>query len=125
MSQLTLYDPSLQVQPGRICAGNAPSIDLESVGELVSQSEIDFRTLRENVRGALETHSQVSIGGVLEQYPAAQGLGSVVGLIALGSRHGIQADGREAVSWTGGDAVERSAQIPRIYFVRERIDELV
>ena len=125
MSQLTLYDPSLRVQPGGIRAGDAPSIDLGSVGELVSQSEIDFRTLRENVRGALEASSQVSIGGVLERYPAAQGLGSVVGLIALGSRHGVRADGREAVSWTGGDAVQRSAQIPKIYFVRERINELV
>jgi hypothetical protein len=106
-------------------AGDAPSIDLESVGELVAQSEIDFRSLKANVRDALETRSQVSIGGVLEQHPATQGLGSVVGLIALGSRHGIKANDKETVSWTGNDSLQRSAQIPQIFFVREKIDELV
>jgi hypothetical protein len=77
------------------------------------------------VRETLETRSQVSIGEVLEQHPATQGLGSVVGLIALGSRHGIKANNRETVSWVGNDDLQRSAQIPKLYFVREKIDELV
>jgi hypothetical protein len=125
LSQWVLYDPSLQAAPDGMQAGDAPSIDLESVGALVAQSEIDFRSLKANVRDALETRSQVSIGDVLEQHPAAQGLGSVVGLIALGSRHGIKANYKETVSWVGGDDQQRSAQIPKLFFLRERIDELV
>jgi hypothetical protein len=124
LSQWVLYDPSLRALPEGMRAGDAPSIDLEALGELVAQSEIDFRSLKTNVRDALETRSQVSIGDVLEQHPAAQGLGSVVGLIALGSRHGIKANQKETVSWVGGDDLQRNAQIPKLFFIRERIDEL-
>jgi hypothetical protein len=125
LSQWVLYDPSLQALPDGMRAGDAPSIDLESVGELVAQSEIDFRSLKENVRDTLETRSQVSIGDVLEQHPADQGLGSVVGLIALGSRHGLKSNHQETVSWIGNDDLKRSARIPKLFFLRERIDELV
>ncbi|MCL2479907.1 MAG: DUF3375 domain-containing protein, partial [Treponema sp.] len=123
-SQFVLYDPSLRAMPEGIHSGDTPSVDLESVGELVAQSEIDFRSLKADILDELKTRTQVSIGDVLERHPAAQGLGSVIGLIALGSRHGIKADSRELVSWVGGDTVKRSAHIPKIFFVRERIDEL-
>jgi hypothetical protein len=110
--------------------GDAPPIDLESVSELVGQSEIDFRTLKENVRSLLEQRDQASIGDVLEHFPAAQGLGSVVGLLALGSRHGIRGaktgtEAVETVAWVGEDEQGRRARIPKIYFLRDRLDELV
>jgi len=124
LSQWALYDPSLQALPEGMSAGEALSIDLESIGELVAGSEIDFRSLKENVRDALETRSQASIGDVLEQYPASQGLGSVVGLIALGSRHGFKTDSYETVSWIGDDMARRSARISKIFFLQEKADEL-
>jgi hypothetical protein len=105
--------------------GDIPGIDIDSVAELVIQSEIDFRSLRANVRGVLETLSQASIHDVLERHPATQGLGSVVGLIALGSRHGLTSESHETVSWVGSDDQQRSARIPKIFFLRERMDELV
>ena len=105
--------------------GDAAPIDLESVGELVGQSEIDFRTLKANILAVLAERSQATIGEVLTMFPASQGLGSVVGLVALGSRHGLQAELSETVSWTGGDDLRRSAKIPKIYFLRERADELI
>ncbi len=122
-SQWMLYDPSLQALPGRMGDGEAPPIDLQSVSELVAQSEIDFRTLKANILAVLEHKSQASIAEVLEEFPAVQGLGSVVGLLALGSRHGFKTDDVEAVSWMGGDDQRRSARIPRIFFLRERADE--
>jgi len=125
LSQWALYDPSLQALPDQMRDGDASNMDLESVGALLAQSEIDFRSLKANVRGALETLSQASINDVLEQYPADQGLGSVVGLIALGSRHGYKSDSHETVSWVGNDAQQRSARIPKIFFLRERMNELV
>jgi hypothetical protein len=125
LSQLVLYDPSQRALPDRMYDGDVSSIDLESIGELVAQSEIDFRSLIENVRDVLETRTHVSIGEVLEQHPAEQGLGSIVGLVALGSRHGTKIDFQETVSWIGNDDVQRSAHIPKIFFSQERIDELV
>jgi hypothetical protein len=125
LSQWVLYDLSLQALPSQMADGDAAPIDLESVGELVAQSEIDFRNLKANVRAVLEQRSQASIADVLNQFPAKQGLGSVIGLLALGSRHGFKGDLNETVAWVGDDDKRRSAKIPKIFFLRERANELV
>jgi len=125
LSQWVLHDPSLQADPEQMREGESPLIDLESISELVAQSEIDFRTLKEHVRCLLEQRDQASIGDVLEHFPASQGLGSVVGLLALGSRHGIRGDSVETVAWVGEDDQRRSARIQKIYFLRDRKSELV
>ena len=125
LSQWVLYDPALQAAPGAMYAGEPLPIDLASVSELVAQSEIDFRTLQDHVRSLLEQREQASIGDVLERFPAAQGLGSVVGLLALGSRHGVRGDTVETVAWVGEDDQHRSARIPTIYFLKDRLHELV
>ncbi len=130
LSQWVLYDPSLQAEPEAMREGEPPPIDLESVSELVAQSEIDFRTLKEQVCSLLEQRDQASIGDVLQHFPAKQGLGSVVGLLALASRHGIRGaesgiEAVETVAWVGEDDQGRRARIPKIYFLRDRLDELV
>ncbi|MES2743095.1 MAG: DUF3375 domain-containing protein [Pseudomonadota bacterium] len=125
LSQWALHDPTLQALPGRMADADSAPIDLESVADLVAQSEIDFRTLKGHVRAVLALRSQASIADILLAFPAEQGLGSVIGLLALGSRHGIVASHSETVSWTGADAQARGARIPTIYFVKERADELV
>jgi hypothetical protein len=124
LAQWTLHDPALQALPGTMQEGEPAPIDLESIGMLLSQSEIDFRTLREHVRAALADRSQASIADVLQQFPASQGLGSVVGLLALGSRHGIQTSNCETIGWSGSDQRWRRARIPVIYFVKDSIHEL-
>lgn len=124
LSQWLLHDPALQALPGAMLDGEPAPIGLESVSALVAQSEIDFRSLKADVRAVLTQRSQASVADILREYPAAQGLGSVLGLLALGSRHGILADHSETVRWTGEDEVQRSARIPTIYFVKERAHEL-
>jgi hypothetical protein len=124
LSQWVLHDPALQALPHDMEEGEAAMVDLETVGELVAQSEIDFRGLARDVRSVLESRTQASIGDVLAACPASQGLGSVLGLLALGSRHGMASTARESVSWTGGDGMRRAATIPVVYFFRDRIDEL-
>jgi hypothetical protein len=124
VSQWVLYDPSLEVSPEQMRDGEPATINLNSVGELIAQSEIDFRSLKESVHTLLGRREQASIGDVLNHYPASQGLGSVVGLLALGSRHGIKANSVETVTWVGEDDLGRSARIPKIYFLKERRDEL-
>ncbi|MDN4053506.1 DUF3375 domain-containing protein [Massilia sp. YIM B02763] len=120
LSQWVLHDPALQALPDQMAEGEATPIDLSMIGELVSQSEIDFRTLEENLRNVLALRSQASIGDILLEFPASQGLGSVLGLLALGARHGIVAEQYETVAWIGGDGVARKASIPLIYFLREK-----
>ena len=124
VAQWVLFDPAAQAPGGGMMEGEAALIGLDDVGDLVAQSEIDFRALKANIRAVLEAHSQASIGDVLAQFPAAQGLGSVVGYMALGARHGLRGDRSENVEWQGMDDEWRSARIPTIYFLRERVHEL-
>jgi hypothetical protein len=119
VSQWVLHDPALQALPDRMAEGDAASLDLSMIGELVAHSEIDFRSLQEHVSSVLDVRSQASVGEVLRAFPASQGLGSVLGLLALGARHGIVAESGETVAWIGGDGVARQARIPLIYFLKE------
>lgn len=124
LSQWLLHDPAQQALPASMADGDGAPIDLETISALVAQSEIDFRSLKAQVRAVLAQRSQASVGDVLAVYPAQQGLGSVLGLLALGSRHGMAGSSNESVGWIGGDDVARRASIPVIYFMRERADEL-
>lgn len=125
VSQWALYDPAQRVTDSSMLTAEPSELDLDAVSELVRQSEIDFRTLKAHLRAILERQSQVTIGQVLIEYPAEQGLGSVVGYVALGAKHGEVTDGSEVVSWAGDDATQRRAKVPTIYFMRERYLELV
>lgn len=124
VSQWSLYDPNLRI-PDSTMDDAAPShLSIEDVEELVRHSEIDFRSLRANIKALLLETSQVTVGQLLARFPAEQGFGSVVGYVALGAKHGEVAYGAEVVHWQGSDGVERSARVPTIYFVRERFLEL-
>lgn len=123
-SQWQLYDPSERVVDAHMAGEPVSEFSLEAVAELVRQSEIDFRTLRAHVRDMLRHSSQVSVGALLAEFPAEQGLGSVLGYVALGARHGELTHGTEHVSWVGADAQRRSAHVPAVYFIRERALEL-
>jgi hypothetical protein len=121
--QLQLHDPSLDEVEGGIPLAEEAEISLETVGELVAHSEIDFRRLRTHIRALLAERVQVSVAELLEAFPAEQGLGSVVGYLAIGARCGIVSEQRDRVSWQGLDGVERSAWVPRIYFIDGRRDD--
>ncbi|MCJ8499802.1 DUF3375 domain-containing protein [Desulfatitalea alkaliphila] len=125
LSQWNLMDPSENTVESGMAAGDAAQIGLDAVAAWVMQSEIDFRGLADNIRACLAQRSQVCIGEVLRAFPAAQGLGSVVGYLALGSRHGrVMGRRSETVAWTGEDMQQRSARIPLIYFLKEQVHEL-
>jgi len=124
VSQWSLYDPGQRMADGSMHDAEVSTIDLEWVSELVRQSEIDFRTLRAHLHELLSEQTRVSIGEALERYPAEQGLGSVVGYVALGVKHGEVTEGLEVVSWLGRDEQQRRAKVPTIYFARDRRHEL-
>lgn len=125
LARWRLNDPRSGQVNGSIVRAEGATITLDSVGELVAQSEIDIRTLKQCVRALLAERTQCSIGAVLERFPAQQGLGSVIGYVALGCRHGLPvADRFESVGWRGEDGHARRARIPLLYFLKEKRDEL-
>lgn len=125
VSQWKLYDPALRVADATMSDANGTGLDLDTISELVRQSEIDLRTLRANVRSMLDQHSQISIGALLEAFPAEQGFGSVIGYVFLGTRHGEITPETESIAWRGSDEEWRRATLPTIFFIRERYHELM
>ncbi len=122
LAQWVPFDPSVHTMESGMPPGQAALIDLDSVAALVQQSEIDFRSLTDHILDCLKESSQVSIGVILDRFPAAQGLGSIVGYIALGSRQGLSIKERsEVVTWVGEDCRQRWARIPLIYFLQEQM----
>lgn len=125
VSQWELYDPALRVTDSAMREADISDLDLDAVGEMVRQSEIDLRTLKANIRAMLDEHVQISIGGVLRAFPAEQGFGSVIGYVFLGTKHGEITTDMESVAWEGKDAELRCAKLPAIFFIRERYHELM
>lgn len=122
LSRWRLNDPRQNHVDGRVVRADGAMISLDSLGELVAQSEINFRTLKQRVRTVLAEQLQCSVGAVLQHFPAKQGLGSVVGYVALGSRHGmLVAERHESVSWRGEDGYERHARSPLLHFFKENV----
>ena len=104
---------------------DAGALSLDALQAAISQSDIDFRTLRANVRLLLTERAQCSVGALLERFDAPQGLGTVVGYVALGVQHGDLVQNRqEVVSWSSPDGHPRRARVPVIYFLADRMEAL-
>ncbi len=126
VDQWVLYDPSQNAIEKGVMEGDSAVIELGIISDLVAHSEIDFRSLKTNIRMALGEDSPITIRGIMERFPATQGLGSVVGYLALGSRYGILTpEQNEVVRWKGEDGPWRLASIPTVYFTREKSHEFV
>ena len=123
VAQLSLYDPSLRYAAGEMANAETAEISLALIGEMVAQSEINFRVLKNHIDAVLSKRPQTTIAEILGEFPAEQGLGSIVGYMALGSRYGVISEECETVSWLGVDGVSRRAAIPRIYFIEENRHE--
>ncbi len=126
LSRWRLHDPRISHVDGHMDRADKADITLDNIGELVAHSEIDFAALKRAIGQTLaDGRAQCSIGDVLERHPASQGLASIVGYVALGSRHGLTVAGRrELVHWQGEDGRQRAAHIPLLYFLEDRRHEL-
>lgn len=123
VGQLSLYDPAMAWRPTAMADAADADIDPDEIAQKLLGAEIDYRALKDRIRDALASRDQVSIGDILKEWPAEQGLGSVVGLIDLGFRFGLAGAGGERVGWSPGGNGTAHATIPLMYFTKERIDE--
>jgi uncharacterized protein DUF3375 len=122
-SQWRLFDPAERVSDTAMKDAPPSSVSLHDIAGMVRNSEIDFALLRRNIRERLQQTNVLGIEELLRVYPATQGLGSVVGYIYLATRHGQVTPSHVQVSWTGMDAVQRSARVPSVYFLKDREHE--
>jgi hypothetical protein len=125
VGQWKLHSPPLTLSTGDLVAAAEAEISLQDVQSAVEKAEIDFRGLYANLREVLMQRSQITIGGLLEAYPPQQGLGTVVGYLTIGLKHGeVARERKERVHWNTQAGVRRAANIPLVYFVAERREEL-
>ncbi len=107
----------------------AQVLSLSELHELARETEIDFHELVDNVNNCLRLTTEptktkdslktVSIADVLEQYPATQGVASIVGLLFLSLDQGRVSDGSQCVRWQTKLGQWRSAVIGKYEFFRE------
>ena len=125
IGQWKLHDPPLTLRTSDLVAADEATISLEDVQSAVEQAEIDFRGLYANIREVLMQRSQITIGGLMDVYSPAQGLGTVVGYLSIGIKHGaVSREHSERVQWTTAAGMPRAANIPLVYFLAERREEL-
>jgi hypothetical protein len=121
LSQWKLLDPPLTLMTDDLVAAEAAALSLEDIQAAVASAEIDMRALRATIREELMRHAQVTVGELIARHPPTQGLGSVVGYVDLGVRHGeIAPDRSEHVAWSTASGEARSARIPLIVFLARK-----
>lgn len=114
---LRLHDPAEFDATAEVAMNETGSADLVALRDLARLTEIDFDELIGHVNAVLADRSDATVGDVLAQFPASQGLASVVGLLSLAAINGVVEDGVEELVWTGTDGVARGASVIRHRFV--------
>lgn len=112
---LRLHDPAAFDAPEDVTAHQAAPVSIEELRALARETEIDFDELTTNINRALADAGSVTIADVLRQFPATQGVASVVGLLALGADQGVPST-PERIEWQGVDAMTRAAVVPGYSF---------
>lgn len=121
VGELLLHDPT-DFDTGEVLTdAEEGDLDLEALKAVARESEIDFAELIDNVNAELDVTSPVTVGEILQQRPATQGLGSVIGLLSLAATQGeVDPDTLERLDWRGVDDVDRQAMV-RQHLFREPI----
>ena len=124
VAQIKLADPGAEVITSDVERFEATEGDAEALLELVRESEIDLEELSGAIAEAVHKQGKPSIADVLTHHPATQGLASVVGLVYLAMRFGVQLDGRETVRFEEEDGAVRVAAIPLWTFDTTSVEEM-
>ena len=121
VGNIQLHDPDEYITGDELGIAEAAEVDYRALVALARESEIDIVELVGNVNAAVEESGPVTVAEVLAQFPATQGVASVVGLVSLAVNHGECVPGEsDTLEWVGLDDVARAATVARCRF-SERI----
>jgi hypothetical protein len=115
----TLYKPPFKA---RIVHQDVDASSAEIPSDaLFEQVYVDQLRLASNVRRALQSRKQVSLGLLLEEYPLEQGLAELATYIKLATSDvtsAIDDEREEVVRWVDADGRHRSATVPLVIYAR-------
>ncbi|GAA1483600.1 DUF3375 domain-containing protein [Brachybacterium fresconis] len=118
VSQHRLKDPTDPGAPAEAEVHDATALSVEVLADLVRANDIDLVGLTGHVNDVRGRSGQASIGDVLREQPAQQGLASVIGLMFLATSHAQEREGStEVVTWQELDGNLYAAKIPSFYFL--------
>jgi len=106
-----LHDPSEFDATADVETHEVAVASYDELRALARETEIDFDELARNVNTVLADLGTCTVADVLARHPATQGVGSVVGLLALAAEQGTVDDEPEVLSWEGSDGVTRAAVV--------------
>ena len=113
----SLHNPADLRTVDEVVAREVPELDLEELRRLVSLTEIDFRELERNVAETVALAPGATVGDVLREHPASQGLASIVGLLILAEENATPAPGVERWRWDSSMGNSRTVSAPRYVFI--------
>ena len=115
----TLYKPPFKA---RIVHQDVDTSSAEIPSDaLFEQVYVDQLRLASNVRRALQSRNQVSLGLLLEEYPLEQGLAELATYLKLATSDvtsAIDDEREEVVRWVDTDGRHRSATVPLVIYAR-------
>lgn len=112
-----LYDPSESRTEAEVELSIPVEIDEVSLAAKLMASEIDFGYLKETIAACLKEQSSVTVGQILEKFPAKQGLGTIVGYMRLAYSEADCIENKtEFVQWQDRLGEDRGAEIPLFVF---------
>ncbi|MDR1355715.1 MAG: DUF3375 domain-containing protein [Propionibacteriaceae bacterium] len=111
-----LYHPEDLRSPAEVEVAPTAKLDLEQLRQLVRASEIDFYELKAAIAATVSSRGSATIGDVLADHPATQGLASVIGLVWLAYYHAIPVFGAEQISWVSKQGNARAVMLDRYLF---------
>lgn len=92
---------------------------------LFDQVVVDKAQLNRHIRHALQDNAQITLSELVATHPLQQGLAELVAYLQLGSEAFstvVDEDTPEPIRWqtetVDGDAITRSARLPRVIFIR-------
>lgn len=106
-----VHDPAELDAAAEVRTQDTAVASLDELRALARETEIDFDELARNVNDVLREHPTCTVADVLARHPATQGVGSVVGLLALAAEQGTVDDEPEMLVWEGADGVTRAALV--------------
>ena len=120
VAQHRLKDPTDPGAPAEAEVHDTTSLSVEVLADLVRTHDIDVVGLTVDVNEVRGRSGQASIGDVLREKPAEQGLASIIGLMFLATGHARQREGStEVVGWRELDGNEYAARVPSFYFLED------
>lgn len=118
LGEIRLHDPAdFDASGTELESDEGEAVSLQELKVVARQTEIDFSELAANVNAAFTEAGAVTVGQVLDRYPATQGVASVIGLLSLAADQGVLGDETEEVAWDGADGAHRRAWVAAHRFV--------